>query len=809
MDPKAALTWLDAPIIDADAADLVQNALVPEADRLAIPLPTRIEVTWSDVTKPVPFLTLFGATIPRYGRSFLWESPKPNLPIGLARLQFRYGNVEIPFRHASDILQETTASGIVRHRRNRGFETEEQHLLPLCGLYLASQTTHEREWGMEAHSYVPIQDSEWIDFIERRVPELRERGWEIVVDPSFPWRVAQPESWFIDADDSVGDGPQEDWFGVELGAVVDGERVNLLPVLLSLLDSDPQALSPERLAADPTSAGIPLRLPDGRLLMFPADRARTLHQVLFDLFEPGALHEDGKLHVPRLRAAELAGENDWRWLGGQELQELASKLRDFQGIQPVPLPAGLKASLREYQQEGLNWLQFLREHQLGGVLADDMGLGKTIQTLAHLVVEKESGRADRPSLVVAPTSLMTNWRQEAERFAPGLRVLVLHGLDRKDHFDAIRNHDLVLTTYPLLPRDGPTLLKQKFHCLILDEAQFIKNPSTAAAQSAASLQARHRLCLTGTPIENHLGELWSLFHFLMPGFLGDPLSFRRLFRTPIEKNADNSRRSILARRVKPFLLRRRKEDVAKELPAKTEIVQNVELTGVQRDLYESVRLAMHQRVREEVKKKGFSRAHIVILDALLKLRQICCHPALLDLPAAKAVHESAKLDLLFELLPPMLEEGRRVLLFSQFTSMLALIEQELQKRKLPYVLLTGSTTDRATPIQRFQSGEVPLFLISLKAGGTGLNLTTADTVIHYDPWWNPAVENQATDRAHRIGQEKQVFVYRLLTVGTVEEKIAALQARKRELVKGLLDEGAGAKLQLTHEDLESLFAPVE
>jgi SNF2 family DNA or RNA helicase len=388
-------------------------------------------------------------------------------------------------------------------------------------------------------------------------------------------------------------------------------------------------------------------------------------------------------------------------------------------------------------------------------------------------------------------------------------VLVLHGLERKQHFERIADHDLIVTSYPLLPRDAAVLLEQEFHYLVLDEAQFIKNPKTTYAQVACQLKARHRLCLTGTPMENHLGELWSLFHFLLPGFLGDEIRFNSVFRRPIEKGRSDERRKLLARRVAPFLLRRKKEQVALELPPKTEIVQNVELTGAQRDLYESVRLAMHERVRAEVDTKGLSRAHIIILDALLKLRQICCHPQLLSLPSAKKVKESAKLELLMDLLPEMLDEGRRILLFSQFTSMLAIIQAELDAKKIPYVLLTGQTTDRATPVNRFQNGEVPLFLISLKAGGTGLNLTAADTVIHYDPWWNPAVENQATDRAHRIGQDKKVFVYKLMTVGTVEEKIAAMQARKRELVEGLLDDERRENLKLTPEDLDQLFAPLQ
>ncbi|MGH8307444.1 MAG: DEAD/DEAH box helicase, partial [Gammaproteobacteria bacterium] len=368
---------------------------------------------------------------------------------------------------------------------------------------------------------------------------------------------------------------------------------------------------------------------------------------------------------------------------------------------------------------------------------------------------------------------------------------------------------IVLTTYALLPRDAKVLAAQEYRAVILDEAQAIKNPKAKAAQIVRGLKARQRLCLTGTPMENHLGELWSLFHFLMPGFLGDERHFKRLYRTPIEKHGDTERQAALARRIAPFMLRRTKEQVAAELPPKTEILRTVELESAQRDLYESIRLAMHEKVRQEIEKKGFARSQIVILDALLKLRQVCCDPRLLKLTSAKKVKQSAKLALLMDMLPDLIEEGRRILLFSQFTSMLALIEPELAARELPYVLLTGDTRDRATPIDRFQSGHVPLFLISLKAGGTGLNLTAADTVIHYDPWWNPAVERQATDRAHRIGQDKNVFVYKLITQGTVEEKITELQARKQALADGLFGKKRTNASAITAEDLTMLLSAAE
>jgi SNF2 family DNA or RNA helicase len=366
----------------------------------------------------------------------------------------------------------------------------------------------------------------------------------------------------------------------------------------------------------------------------------------------------------------------------------------------------------------------------------------------------------------------------------------------------------VLSTYPLLARAKEVLLRQAFHYVILDEAQNIKNAKTQAAAIARQLNARHRLCLSGTPLENHLGELWSLFHFLLPGFLGREEQFRELYRTPIEKQGDTARQRALAKRVAPFLLRRTKDQVAKELPAKTEISRSVELNGAQRDLYETLRVAMHERVQQEIANKGLARSHIVILDALLKLRQVCCDPRLVKLERAKVIKESAKLELLMALLPQLVEEGRKVLVFSQFTSMLALIEDELTNAGVGYCLLTGATRNRAAQIEAFQSGQRSVFLLSLKAGGTGLNLTAADTVIHYDPWWNPQVERQATDRAHRIGQDKPVFVYKLIAAGSVEEKIVALQEKKAALVRGVLEQDSAAMTTLSGEDLRALFEPL-
>jgi SNF2 family DNA or RNA helicase len=386
-------------------------------------------------------------------------------------------------------------------------------------------------------------------------------------------------------------------------------------------------------------------------------------------------------------------------------------------------------------------------------------------------------------------------------------VLLLHGEDRHADYHRIGRHDLIITSYPLLVRDAVAMRKIDWHIVVLDEAQNIKNPKSKAAQVCGSLKTRHRLCLTGTPMENHLGELWSLFQFLMPGILGDAEGFRSHYRTPIEREGDPERQKQLNERLQPLLLRRTKSAVAKDLPPKTEIVHTVELDPAQTDLYETIRAAMDSRVREAISHQGLERSQIIVLDALLKLRQVCCHPQLLKTDTAKKLTVSAKTAYLMEdLLPELVDEGHRVLIFSQFTEMLAIIEAELKKAGIAYVKLTGDTRDRETPMQRFQKGEVPVFLISLKAGGAGLNLTTADTVIHYDPWWNPAAEAQASDRAHRIGQTKPVFIHKLICQGTIEERILELQKSKAALVETLLS-GRTDRLQLTHEDIQRLLTP--
>ncbi len=625
-------------------------------------------------------------------------------------------------------------------------------------------------------SRVPT-DAFWHQFRGEMVSRLVALGWSVTILDNVGHRVheADPAKW--DSSLSPGDGG---WFSLSVGFDVAGQRYDLLPILAGLLENDFLEETLDR----PNNGHIYAPLPDGDALKLPIGRVRKILNHLAALIDP-KFPDKARLHA--LDAASLAGLEGLGIASPPDLATLAGKLKNFSGIDAVPTATGLQATLRDYQLAGFHWMQFLARHGLHGILADDMGLGKTLQTLAHILTEKQSGHSrGLPTLVIAPTSVVPNWRAEALRFTPDLRVLILNGPDRKKYFRSIPHADLVLTSFALLQRDIDKLAAMPFHLVVLDEAQYIKNPRSKIAQAAGKLDARNRLCLSGTPIENHLGELWSLMNFLVPGFLGTEDAFNTRFRNPIEKNGDVERNEILKTRVAPLILRRTKDQVAKELPPKTELVHLIELNTGQKDLYETVRATMNKRVREAIAARGIEQSQIVFLDALLKLRQICCHPKLLPEDYSNDVVDSAKLDFLTDLLAVLIEEGRRILLFSQFTSMLGLIEAHLIKEKIPYLKLTGASKDRGKLVEDFQTGKASVFLISLKAGGTGLNLTAADTVIHYDPWWNPAAEAQATDRAYRIGQDKPVFVHKLLCQDTVEERIHKLQQEKGKLAAGIL-----------------------
>ncbi len=801
---------LKAPAIPAPHATLVRQKLQPSA--AACPLPEPLRKRERLEVKPTPILHLH---CPRViaSRGLGWKREEEEVELPLARVCFDYAGAEIGWQHPGNEINHVKDNRLLVLPRDTLLEVQAVERLNALGLQPLGPTGLGRFAPENCRQDFTFEEDEnddvsmmWVQFNHVELPKLAREGWRISFAEDYPYRVARPDdAWKLEVTESG-----IDWFELDLGIEVDGEKVPLLPVLLDLFDRASEELTPASLAA---SGDEPIygTLPDGRLLPIPASRLKAMLDALYELFASRRIDRSGTLRLARAEATRLialedampAGALDWQ--GGVALRDMARRLAAVTEIPPVSVPRGLKATLRTYQEDGLAWLQFLASCGLSGVLADDMGLGKTIQALAHILAEKEAGRLRKPCLVVAPTSLIPTWRNEARKFAPSLRVLVLHGNERRELFDGIAQHDIVLTSYALLLRDRDLLLEHEYRIAILDEAQAIKNPTTKLARTACQITAEHRLALTGTPMENHLGELWSVFNFLMPGFLGDRETFRRVFRNQIEKEGDPERQQLLAARVRPFLLRRTKEQVASELPPKTEVLREIELAEGQRDLYESVRLSMHRRVREEIENRGLGRSNIAILEALLKLRQVCCDPRLLKSGNNSAA--SAKFEHLMDLLPGMVENGRRIIIFSQFVEMLDLIDEALQKEKLPFVKLTGQTKDRETPVQRFQSGEVPIFLISLRAGGTGLTLTAADTVIHYDPWWNPAVEAQATDRAHRIGQDKTVFVYKLIAAGTVEEKMVELQARKQALVTGVLS-GTATGFSFTEDDIEALFAPL-
>jgi len=568
---------------------------------------------------------------------------------------------------------------------------------------------------------------------------------------------------------------KDGWFNLSFEFEFNGKKAPLAPLVSSIINEfEDLELLPEKLF---------LEVDKNYFIEIESETLKPVIKTIIALFDK---KEKEKLKVTLADAVLLEEIEDLEIKGSKKIFEIAKKLKNFEGIKQVSPPKNLKAELRDYQKEGLNWLNFLWKYSLNGILADDMGLGKTIQTLAHLLRLKEEKKL-KTSLIVVPTSLLANWKNEIEEFTPDLSKILLYGNNRKHIFDELDKYDIVITTYAVLTRDIKKLKEFEFDYIILDEAQKIKNPNAKISLSVKLLKSKYKLALSGTPIENHLGEIWSIFSFLMPGFLGGYKFFKEYFQNPIEKEKDFAKQHLLHRKLKPFILRRTKENVVKELPPKTEIIKYTQFGEKQAKLYETIRVTMEQKVKEAISKKGLNSAHLTILDALLKLRQVCCDPRLLKLE--KSINQSAKLDLFLEIVDELLLENRKILVFSQFTSMLKIIEEELQKRGIEHVKLTGATKNREKVINEFKKENIQIFLISLKAGGIGLNLTEADTIIHYDPWWNPAVENQATDRAYRIGQDKPVFVYKLIVENTIEQKIIELQNKKANMQKIIYDEG--------------------
>lgn len=792
---------VQAPPISAKDKKNVSRLLLEKGIENTIPVPEALEETVLENIEPHPVLYLGSKPV-------IHNEAETPVWFDYAQLKFEYDGQSVFLGSDLPIIRPKNEKAVERIIRDEFSEKTIRDMLLSFGFRTVTDTSSP---------LYPLQGvldmdspTEWLHFTQENLSVLEDSGWKIEKSADYRYNLRNIQKWYASVNEN-DENLDKDWFSLEIGIVVNKKHFPLFPLLYPLIKKYPESFEYKNLERRQDTDSLLATLPDKSRVALPWKMIRPVLRILGELHYLDQPRSSLPLHrLDSARLAELERDLPLQWINGDLLLEMGRKLLAFNGVKIIAPPVSLNATLRDYQIEGLSWMQFLREYGLAGILADDMGLGKTLQTLSHILLEKEAGRLKEPALIVAPTSLMSNWQDEAARFTPSLKVLLLQGKDRSRHFDRIKQSDIVLTTYALLPRDEEVLLNHEFHLLILDESQYIKNIRSKATQIASSLKARHKLCLTGTPLENHLGELWSQFHFLLPGLLGNEKTFNSEFRHSIEKTGDEARQELLNRRIKPFLLRRTKDKVARELPMKTEMVRYVELTSNQRQIYESVRELMDKKVQDEIAKYGIAHCQIIILEALLKLRQVCCDPRLLRGSAyKKSPNASSKLVELMEMLEELLLEKRHILVFSQFTSMLSLIEAELNVRRIPYALLTGDTADRASAIRNFQEGKVSVFLISLKAGGVGLNLTAADTVIHYDPWWNPAVENQATDRAWRIGQDKPVFVYKLIAKGTLEEKIQELQQRKADLASAMLSSGQAQHIQITPEDLQSIFRPLE
>jgi SNF2 family DNA or RNA helicase len=616
------------------------------------------------------------------------------------------------------------------------------------------------------------------DLLPRVARELSAEGWRIEAEGKLYRRAGK-------FDLAVKSGI--DWFDLEGGADFEGQSAGVPEILKAIARGESM-----------------LRLDDGSYGVLPEEWLKRYRLVAAFGSNGG---EDGAVrfrkHQAGLLDALLAGEPDVSF--DAAFQRVRDQLATFSGVREAAPSPEFRGELRHYQREGLGWLRFLRQFGLGGCLADDMGLGKTVQALALL----DSGERQGPALVVAPRSLIFNWKQEAARFSPRLRILDYTGIGRKEHEGRLDSHDLILTTYGTLRRDAAVLKDFRFDTVILDEAQAIKNPTTESAKAVRLLKADHRLALTGTPVENRLSDLWSIFEFLNPGMLGSASVFKAAAApkdmTDGEALEGPAPQSVLVSAMRPFILRRTKEQVARELPVKTEQTIYCELDAGERRVYDEMRNHYRLALLGRIDSMGIEKSRMHILEALLRLRQAACHIGLID--KTRVNQGSAKVDTFIEQAMEVVAGGHKALVFSQFTSLLAIVRKRLDAENIAYEYLDGKTRDREGRVRRFQEDDAcKIFLISLKAGGVGLNLTAAEYVFLLDPWWNPAVEAQAIDRSHRIGQTRRVFAYRLIARDTVEEKVLELQRSKRALADAIITADNGTIADLSRENLELLLS---
>ncbi len=754
VDAHGCMSWIDAFASEGSVSLGVSDskAVLTELARLSRIPPIEWPADWnvtqiSDVS-PQPELSLvFDETGSVHGRSY-----------ASGKVRFVYGDVKLNAANAVAVVLDARANCQIR--RDLGAERDRLHRLV--------------ELGMEPN---PYDDDLRVatKLIPPLIQALLEEGWSVLGNDKLFRRGG---------DVAVNVSSGIDWFELDARVDFDGQVVGL----------------PELLTAAETGARF-VRLGDGSVGMLPEQW----------LAKYGTLLQMGRVEEDHLRFAKtqiglidalLAQMPEASF--DKNFAAARRKLADFDGIKLRKAPSGFRGTLRGYQEQGLAWLHFLSDFGWGGCLADDMGLGKTVQALA--VLAERPAKSERlPSLLVLPKSIVFNWLREAERFAPKLRVLEYTGTDRKQRRDEIAECDVVLTTYGTMKRDIDWLCKQDFQYVILDEAQAIKNPASQNAKAARLLKAQHRLVMTGTPVENHLGDLWSLFEFLNPGMLGSGRAFKRLFGNGRVRDESPENLALLQQMLRPFILRRTKERVAKELPQRSEQTIECVMAPKQAAHYKEMRDYYRASLLGRVEEVGLAKSKVYVLEALLRLRQVACHPGLVD--ESRISEDSAKLESLLPMIAELVNEGHKALIFSQFTKLLAIVRDRLDKLKLPYEYLDGRTRNRENCVDRFQTDpDCPLFLISLKAGGVGLNLTAADYVFILDPWWNPAVEAQAIDRTHRIGQDKKVIAYRLIARNTVEAKILELQQSKRDLAGAIINQSNSLISDLTRDDLDALLS---
>jgi non-specific serine/threonine protein kinase len=767
-------------LVDNQLFRLVDSSVSPEilANYPQISIPAAEEADFLDT-----YLVPLSENVQVRGDVVTWEevaaAAEPRLYLSeregdlAAELRFGYGAYELLYEKslpASSVRRQPGSTNLARITRSR--EAEQAAFQELGAGFGLKR-------GTAPHEFLLRKNVAPADFLLREIPRLAAAGFTIFGEEALTMARVNRSRPTISFKVKSG----IDWFDVETVVQFGDQMLPLKELKRAIKRRDRY-----------------VKLADGSLGVIPEEWIeRYRHLFAFADDSKAGLRVSGH-HLALLDQALAEAD---RAQTDAAFAERRERLKSFERIEPQPLPKGFVGTLRPYQKAGYDWLHFLRRYGFGGCLADDMGTGKTIQTLAFLQSLYEAEPRPPASLIVMPRSLLFNWQREAAQFAPGLRVYIHADQGRITEAADFGQHDLVLTTYGVMLRDIDLLRQYRFHTAILDESQAIKNPVAETSRAARMLVAEQRLVLTGTPVENSTMELWSQFAYLNPGLLGNLDYFRGEFANPIERKQDDASAEFLRKMVYPFILRRTKEQVALDLPERSEELLVVEMEPAQRKLYAKTRDYYRAMLLGMIDDDGLDDARMKILEGLLRLRQICNHPRLID---DKFRGSSAKFEALMETLDTLRAEGHKALIFSQFVQMLALIREGLDARKIPYAYLDGSTRNRQAEVDRFQTTpELPFFLISLKAGGVGLNLTAADYVLHVDPWWNPAVEMQATDRTHRIGQTRPVFVYKLITKDTVEEKILQLQEQKRALVAQLISAEGGVFKSLTRSDVEVLF----